>query len=202
MSYKVSIDCGHGGEDSGATGSFNGLFESHAVLDIGLRLKVLLETFVDVQMIRESDTFVSLPERCRMANEWGADIFVSIHLNSATSDASGFEVFTSGSTKSKALAKRVWSRHTTAFPDQKDRGIKTAGFYVLKHTDMAAILTEGCFLSNDAENQWVSLDETRQAMGEVIALGILDYFGIEPSKTELTLEERVDRIEDHLNLNS
>lgn len=197
---KITIDCGHGGEDSGATGSFNGLFESHAVLDIGLKLKVLLETYVDVQMIRESDTFVSLPERCRMANEWGADIFVSIHLNSATSDASGFEVFTSGSTGSRDLANKVGYRHAEAFPNQKNRGVKTAGFYVLKHTDMAAILTEGCFLSNDAENQWVSLDETRQQMAQAICLGILDYFNINSNKPELTLEERVVRIEDHLGL--
>ena len=70
-------------------------------------------------------------------------------------------------TKSKDLAKKVASRHTAAFPEQRDRGIKTAGFYVFKQ-DMPAILTEGCFLSNDAENQWVSLDETRQQMAEAI----------------------------------
>lgn len=200
MRYKVTVDCGHGGQDSGATGSFNGLFESHAVLDIGLRLRALLEKHVDVQMVREDDTFVSLPERCRMANEWGADIFISLHLNSATSDASGWEVFTSGSTKSKALAKMVGSRHTASFPDQRDRGIKTAGFYVLVNTDMPAILTEGCFLSNDAENQWVSLDDTRQAMGEAIARGILDYFNIDTDNAEPTLDERITRIENHLNL--
>ena len=197
---KVTIDCGHGGEDSGATGSFNGYFESHAVLDIGLRLRALLVPHLDVQMIREDDTFTSLPERCRMANEWGADIFISLHLNSATSDASGFEVFTSGSTKSKDLAKRVWSSHTKAFPDQKDRGVKTAGFYVLKHTDMAAVLTEGCFLSNDAENQWVSLDETRQQMAEAIGQGILDYFNIDTNTPELTIEERVARLEARLGI--
>ena len=71
---------------------------------------------------------------------------------------------------------------------------------MLKHTDMAAILTEGCFLSNDAENQWVSLDETRQEMAQAICLGILDYFNIESNKPALTLEERVVRIEDHLGL--
>jgi N-acetylmuramoyl-L-alanine amidase len=200
MSYKVTVDCGHGGSDSGAIGSFNGYFESHAVLDIGLRLQALLLPHVEVQMIREDDTFTSLPERCRMANEWGADIFVSIHLNSATSDASGFEVFTSGSTKSRDLANKVGYRHAETFPWQKNRGIKQAGFYVLKHTDMPAILTEGCFLSNDDENKWVCIPETRQAMGEVIARGILDYFGIDPSKTELTLEERVVRIERHLGI--
>ena len=197
---KVTIDCGHGGEDSGATGSFNGYFESHAVLDIGLRLRALLVPHLDVQMIREDDTFTSLPERCRMANEWGADIFVSLHLNSATSDASGFEVFTSGSTKSKDLAKKVWSRHTKAFPDQKDRGVKTAGFYVLKHSDMPAILTEGCFLSNEDENKWVSMDETRQQMAQAICLGILDYFNIDTNTPELTIEERVARLEARLGL--
>jgi N-acetylmuramoyl-L-alanine amidase len=197
---KVTIDAGHGGEDSGATGSLNGYFESHAVLDIALRLRALLERHVEVQMTREDDTFTSLPERCRMANEWGADIFVSLHLNSATSDASGFEVFTSGSTKSKDLAKKVWSRHTKAFPDQKDRGVKTAGFYVLKYSDMASILTEGCFLSNDAENQWVSLDETRQQMAQAICLGILDYFNIDTNTPELTIEERVARLEARLGI--
>ena len=197
---KVSLDAGHGNGDSGARGKFNGYFESHAVLDIALRLRALLEKHVDVQMTREDDTFTSLPERCRMANEWGADIFVSLHLNSATSDASGFEVFMSGSTKSKDLAKKVWSRHTKAFPDQKDRGVKTAGFYVLKHTDMPAVSTESCFLSNDNENQWVSLDETRQQMAEAICQGILDYFNIDTNTPELTIEERVARLEARLGI--
>ena len=120
---KVTIDCGHGGAGLWSYWKIQrATLRAHAVLDIGLRLTSCYScrTFVDVQMIREERHLcLSLPERCRMANEWGADIFVSIHLNSATSDASGFEVFTSGSTKSKALAKRVWSRHTTAFPDQK-----------------------------------------------------------------------------------
>ena len=65
---------------------------------------------------------------------------------------------------------------------------------------MPAILTEGCFLSNDKENQWVSLPETRQQMAEAICLGVLDYFGIESNKPALTLEERVVRIENYLNL--
>ena len=197
---KVTVDCGHGGEDSGAQGKFNGYFESHAVLDIGLRLRALLEKHVEVQMTREDDTFVSLPERCRMANEGNADIFVSLHLNSATSDASGWEVFTSGSSKSKDLANKVGWRHTTAFPQQRNRGVKTAGFYVLKHTTMPAILTEGCFLSNDAESQWVALDETRQGMAEAICLGILDYFNIDTNTPELTIEERVARLEARLGL--
>jgi len=202
MSYKVTVDCGHGGSDSGAIGSFNGYFESHAVLDIGLRLRALLLPHVEVQMIREDDTFTSLPERCRMANEWGADIFCSIHLNSFTSsEANGWEVFTSGSTGSRDLANKVGWRHAETFPWQTNRGIKTRGsLYVLRHTTMPAILTEGCFLSSDDENKWVSIPETRQQMAQAIFLGNLDYFNIDPNKPELTLEERVVRIEDHLGL--
>jgi len=198
---KVTVDAGHGNSDSGAIGSFNGYFESHAVLDIALRLKVLLEPYVEIQMTREDDTFVSLPERCRMANEWGADAFISIHLNSATSDASGWEVFTSGSIGSKDLANKVGWRHAEAFPWQTNRGVKTRGsLYVLRKTNMPAILTEGCFLSNDDENKWVCIPETRQQMAEAICLGILDYFNIDPNKPELTLEERVVRIENELGL--
>jgi N-acetylmuramoyl-L-alanine amidase len=198
---KVTIDAGHGGEDSGARGKLNGYFESHGVLDIALRLRALLEPHVEVQMVREDDTFVSLPERARMANEWGADIFVSIHLNAAVSDASGWEVLTSGSTKSRDLANKVGYRHAEAFPTQKNRGIKTRGnIFVLRKTDMPAILTEGCFLSNEEENQWVCLPETRQQMAQAICLGVLDYFGITANKPELTLEDRVVRIESYLGL--
>ena len=198
---KVTLDAGHGGEDSGARGKLNGYFESHGVLDIALRLRALLERHVEVQMTREDDTFVSLPERCRMANEWGADIFVSIHLNAATTDADGWEVLTSGSYKSRDLANKVGWRHAAAFPQQTNRGIKTRGnIFVLRKTDMPAILTEGCFLSNDTENQWVCLPETRQQMAEAICLGILDYFNIDTNTPELTLEERIDRLEARLGI--
>ena len=198
---KVTVDCGHGGEDSGARGKLNGYFESHGVLDIGLRLRALLETHVEVQMTREDDTFISLPERARMANEWGADIFCSIHLNSATTDASGWEILSSGSHQSRDLANKVGWRHAAAFPWQTSRGVKTRGsLFVLRKTTMPAILTEGCFLSNGKENQWVSLEETRQQMAQAIFLGILDYFNLQPSKPELTLEQRVERIEKKLNL--
>jgi N-acetylmuramoyl-L-alanine amidase len=136
-----------------------------------------------------------------MANDWGSDIYISIHLNSHTSDASGWEVFTSGSTKSRDLANKVGYRHAEAFPQQTNRGVKTnSSLYVLRNTSMPAILTEGCFLSNEAENKWVSIPDTRQQMAQAIFLGILDYFNLQPSKPELTLEQRVERIERELNL--
>lgn len=198
----VVIDCGHGGSDSGAVGSSNGLFESHAVLDIGLIVRDILRPHVDVLMTRETDEFVSLPERCRIANDADADIFVSIHLNSATTDANGFEVFTSGSDASVQLAGNVLNAHAQTFPQQRNRGVKQASFYVLVNTTMPAILWEGCFLSNADENDWVSDDSVRVDMAQAIADGVLAYYGISDSDSdqELTLEQRVVRIEEHLGL--
>lgn len=199
----VVIDCGHGGSDSGAVGVSNGLFESYAVLDIGLIVRDILRTHFDVIMTRETDEFVSLPERCRIANDADAAIFISLHLNSATnSDASGVEVFTSGSDESVRLAGHVLNAHTQAFQQQRNRGVKRASFYVLKHTTMPAVLWEGCFLSNVDENDWVSNDSVRVDMAQAIADGVFSYYGIGEGESEqsLTLEDRVVRIEKHLGL--
>ena len=199
---KVCIDPGHGGEDSGAVGVSNGYFESHGVLDIGLRLRELLLPHMEVMMTRDTDEFVSLSQRCKVANNdpAGVDIFVSIHLNSADTDASGWEVFTSGSTKSRELANDIGYRQAECFPLQKNRGVKQEGFYVLRNTKMPAVLWEGCFLSNYEESKWVTEDDTRQAMAVSICLGVLDYFNITTDNQQTTLEERVAKIERHLGL--
>lgn len=199
---KVCIDPGHGGEDSGAVGVSNGYFESHGVLDIGLRLRELLLPHMEVMMTRDTDEFVSLSQRCKVANNdpAGVDVFVSIHLNSADTDASGWEVFTSGSTKSRELANDIGYRQAECFPLQKNRGVKQEGFYVLRNTKMPAVLWEGCFLSNYEESKWVTEDDTRQAMAVSICLGVLDYFNITTANQQTTLEERVTKIERHLGL--
>ena len=196
---SVCIDCGHGGEDSGAVGL--GIFESHAVLEIGQTVRDIVHSQVDVVMTREDDTFISLPERARIANLADVDIFVSLHLNSATNkDASGFEVFTSGSDESVKLAGHVLNAHAQAFQHQRNRGVKRERFSVLVNTAMPAVLWEGCFLSNDAEAEWVSNDSVRVEMAQAIADGVLSYFGIAQTIQELTMEERLVRIENHLGI--
>lgn len=94
----VVIDPGHGGRDPGKVGR-DGLRESDITLTIAKRLAVLLEERgYEVHLTRTTDTYVSLPERPRLANEWKGDrpvaLFLSIHANSApTSAAKGFETF-------------------------------------------------------------------------------------------------------------
>jgi len=181
---KVMIDPGHGGSDPGAV---NGNYrEADLALEISSLLAAsLASSGYDVKMTRSSRT-ESRPSntaRCRMANEWGADIFVSVHLNSSESDgAHGREVIycpTSG--KGQSLARSI----NAAFMDSPfhDRGIKTdqdlgRGFKltVLWKTRMPAVIVEVCFISNPSDLDLI-LDPARQSeAARMIATGIKAHF--------------------------
>jgi N-acetylmuramoyl-L-alanine amidase len=153
-------------------------------------------------MTRDTDEFIPLKERCRIANDAGVDIYVSIHLNSASNtSASGHEFFTSGTPQSRELANAIGYRHATAFPQQNNRGIKLGdNLYVLKHTRMPAALTEQAFLSNSAECEFAAKDSTQEGFAQAIADGVLSYFGMVETNQEFTIEERVVRIEKHLGI--
>jgi N-acetylmuramoyl-L-alanine amidase len=91
---RIVIDPGHGGHDSGATGT--GLTEAEIVLDIALRLEQIFEKVPGVEVIltRRDDVFVSLEERTALANREAADLFLSIHANgSQSSRASGVATY-------------------------------------------------------------------------------------------------------------
>lgn len=92
---RVALDPGHGGKDTGTIGP-TGLKEKDLVLDVALRLKKLLEERLgmDVILTRSSDTFVPLEERTAIANQKGADLFVSIHANASRNrNVTGIETF-------------------------------------------------------------------------------------------------------------
>ena len=196
---RIVIDPGHGGQDSGAVGG--GLRESDVVLSIAYKVRDILKHNFDVYMTRDSDTFVSLNYRSSYANNLGdVAAFISIHCNSASStSATGWEIFTSkGETEADALAASIGKRYASRFTIPA-RGLKEANFSVLQHTTMPAVLVECCFLSNAEEAKWISSDEIQQQHAEAIADGIIDHFGLD-NKTALTLEQRVARIEEHLDL--
>lgn len=92
---RIVIDPGHGGHDTGTIGP-TGLEEKDVVLDVGLKLRKLLEqnTGCEVVMTRSDDTFIPLEERTAIANEKGADLFLSIHANSSPDkSARGIETY-------------------------------------------------------------------------------------------------------------
>jgi N-acetylmuramoyl-L-alanine amidase len=92
---RIVIDPGHGGHDTGTLGP-TGLEEKDVVLDVGLKLRKLLEenTGCEVVMTRSDDTFIPLEERTAIANEKSADLFISIHANASPDDsARGIETY-------------------------------------------------------------------------------------------------------------
>lgn len=104
----VMIDPGHGGEDPGAIGA-QGTKEKHIVLDIGKRLRDLINASsnMQAQMTRTQDIFIPLGTRVAIARKAKADIFVSVHADAFTSPAArGSSVFVlSDSGASSAFAK-------------------------------------------------------------------------------------------------
>lgn len=94
----IVIDPGHGGKDPGAS-SRRGLTEKDIVLDVALRLKTLLQKELKkkVIMTREEDVFISLKDRTELANRKKADLFISIHVNSAPKQhVKGIEIYLLG----------------------------------------------------------------------------------------------------------
>jgi len=112
----VVIDAGHGGHDDGATGP-KGLAEKDLVLDVSRRLAERLESRgLRVVLTRDDDTFVPLEQRTSMANDARADLFVSIHANSAhTAEPRGIETYFVSLESTDDEASRVAARENEAF---------------------------------------------------------------------------------------
>jgi N-acetylmuramoyl-L-alanine amidase len=109
---KVVIDAGHGGKDPGTLG-VNGIKEKNIVLDIAQMLGEKINAQypeIEVTFTRDTDIFIPLHERAKIANQKGADLFISIHANSAAAEgAYGTECFVLGLHKTKEnldVAKR------------------------------------------------------------------------------------------------
>ena len=184
---KIFIDPGHNptGNDTGAVGY--GLKEQDVTVEIALKLKPLLErNGFEVKMSRNSlkDTVAeglnaSLAGRYNAANSWDADIFVSIHCNSANTKAYGCETYYyTGSSKGRRLADCV-QPELAKETGLCNRGVKSANFAVIKHTNMPAILVETAFIDNYDDNRFLASDDGKYKCAVGIYKGICNYFGVE-----------------------
>lgn len=91
----IVVDPGHGGKDPGAIGK-RGLQEKDVTLKIarGLREALVREVKANISLTRDDDTFIPLEERTAIANTMGADLFISIHVNSSYNRAAnGVETY-------------------------------------------------------------------------------------------------------------
>lgn len=178
-SHFIAIDAGHGGDDTGAINRAIGINEKTVTLAISQQLQKILESHGhEVLMTRRTDVFVPLGQRADLANTAGAEIFVSIHCNSAENvSATGIETYYHpNSEMGQALATEVHRALIAAFPSHQNRGVKSANFQVLRETQMPACLVETEFISNNQQAQFLANPANQEKIARAIADGIKAYF--------------------------
>lgn len=190
MAIKIFIDQGHnptGYHNAGAQGF--GLFEENVTYQVGAYLANLLngDYRFDALLSRPQSTTVlgttnttSLAERVRLANEWPANYFISIHANANVNPAiSGAEIYIyEYYTQAHWMAQQIMEGITDYTP-LKNNGIRVnKSLYVLRKTQMPALLIETGYLSNQNDAAILRDQQWRIAYG--IYRGILDYFGFAP----------------------
>lgn len=192
---KIWIDEGHGGVQPGAVAL--GFYEKELTLLMGNALAIeLLRCGFEVSRTRTTDVDVELSERARRANRWGADYFVSLHMNSFNGTARGAETWYSVvGGLSKSLAECIQAELVEL--GYINRGIKcrygTDGkdyFAVLRETVMPAVLVEVGFLDNVLDMELFDAVKSAQAIAKGICLQTGVPYQPEAEKGGLTLDTR------------
>ncbi len=190
MTKRVVLDPGHGGRDPGSVGP-TGVQEKVVTLAVARQVAAILGQVADVKLTRYGDVSLGptasedLTARARVANQVGADVFVSIHCNAAVNRAAtGTETYHyPGSTQGVKLAGILQRRLVSAL-GLPDRGTKQAHFAVLRETKMPAALVELAFLSNPSEEAMLESPAFQLKAAQAIANSIVAYLGLPIPKTE------------------
>lgn len=192
----VFLDPGHGGKDVGAEGRYYS--EKNITLRLASKVRTLLhKAGFNVIMSRRSDVYLTLKKRADIANKSKADIFVSIHFNSAANKkVYGLESYcmTPAGASSSNASKIEWERYNGNLHDRNnfaltylmqrsmlgyskalDRGVKHARFLVLREVNMPAVLVECGFLSNPDSERIIGTDRYLNQIAKGIAHAIINY---------------------------
>lgn len=222
---KIVIDPGHGGHDSGCSGSHSK--EKHLALAISKKMKAAIQAqHPDVQVImtREIDVFIPLHQRAAIANDNQADLFISVHCNSIRNASSihGSETYVLGAHKfdenlnvakrenaavlheenyeknynfdpnsdeghiTLTLYQNAYLEQSLLFADKveanvkkntalRSRGVKQAGFLVLRETAMPSVLIETGYLTNSKDENYLSSANGQNRMAKVVADAFTEY---------------------------
>lgn len=186
----VVLDAGHGGKDPGAVGTEDGVIvlkEKDVNLDIALRVyKKLKKEKVNVYITRTTDVFLELSEITEFANSKNADLFVSVHNNAAESTKlsgtmtmyaydepkEGYEL------SGKEVAKII-QKHLVKATDAHDYGpTKNSALYVVRKTNMPAVITESLFVTNAEDRAKLMDEEYIEAIANAIYEGICEVLDL------------------------
>ncbi len=172
----VVIDAGHGGQDRGGMPGQKAPEKGYA-LDVSKRLESKLKkTGFATKMTRRRDVFISLDQRVAIANQYRNAIFISIHFNGAPNkDAFGIETYYYSGRESAALATSI-HRSLLNATGTADRRVRSRSFYVIRRTQMPAVLCELGFLTNRSEYRRIDTRRYRQLLAEAIASAIYSRY--------------------------
>lgn len=191
--YKniVVLDAGHGGYDAGAS--------NKGTKEKDLNFKIIYTLMKDyfasnapdtkVYWTRTTDSFITLANRASFASKVEADLFISLHMNSASkSSANGTEVYYSTNNNSKSFSGITSKTVATLFKNNlvnnlgtNSRGVKTAGYYVTKHNTVPAVLIELGFLSGSSDYYKLTNLTFQQNSAKVIYDTINQIFATYPT---------------------
>ena len=195
MSIKIYIDQGHNPtsyHNAGAVG--NGLYEQDVTFEIGILLAEFLKadgrfeiclSRPTVSTVLGTDNDSSLDARVQGAKDFGADFFISLHINAyGESTANGIEVYVAEENSISYDFGKCLLQGMLAFTNLRDRGMKTnpdPDFRVLKNATMPAALLEMGFISNPQDA--ALLAESPELFAQGIYNGILTYFKLSPNNS-------------------
>jgi N-acetylmuramoyl-L-alanine amidase len=176
--YVIALDAGHGGRDPGAV--VDDVLEKDLNLDLVSRLSDLVDAEPDLvaKMTRTLDIFVSLEDRIRIAEEAGAVVYVSIHINSfSTPEPTGIETIVADARPldddSWVLAELIQDGLVNA-TGARDRGTRSQESYT-QRTEIPAVSAEVGYLTNPDEKAKLVDSEYQQRIVEGILAGIRQF---------------------------
>ncbi|BAC07804.1 N-acetylmuramoyl-L-alanine amidase [Thermosynechococcus vestitus BP-1] len=174
--FVVVVDPGHGASDPGAIG-IGGIREKDIVLDISLQVSQFLQQQgVQVIMTRTTDIDLDLAPRVAIAERARANAFVSIHANAislARPDVNGLETYFAPG-RSSRLATAIHKSILSSL-NIRDRGVRSARFYVIRNTSMDSALVETGFVTGAEDAANFQNPAWRTQMARAIAQGILNF---------------------------
>lgn len=210
---KIFFRAGHGGKDPGAVA--NGLIEKVINLKVVLEAERLIKEsyskYFEIKQARSTDVYLSLSAGCDIANNWGADLFISVHHNAGGGD--GCEVYHSINTKTgDEFAKLLADEYIALGQNAHGKAVKTResikrpgyDYYTeLGSTKMTAVISEFAFLDSK-DHEIIDSDEEITKEAEAIVKAICKFYGIPEVKKSTLLSlgstgEEVEKLQKLIN---
>ena len=186
--YTIVIDAGHGGRDGGAVGQ-SGVSESRLNLDYALTLKEIACQFgFGVVLTRENMGGLydenaenkkrsEMEKRRQIINQSGADLLVSLHMNSFPLRAcrGAYVFYKKGSNSGLHLAESVQKSLCQSI-DYARETVSVGDYFVLNYSQIPAVLVECGFVSNEEEEKLLLSESYRQKFCYALFAGVMNYF--------------------------